>query len=79
MKVPHKRVSLSLSTPIEEIEMEWISPSSFALTSMEGVVRIWNVENNRNYSLSIADANQDNANFAIVSGKFSCCKYTETT
>jgi WD40 repeat protein len=76
MKVPHKRVQLSLNAPPEKIAMEWIAPSSFALTSNEGLVRIWNVESNRNYSLSLSDGVSDNANFAIISGKFSSCKYT---
>lgn len=79
MRVPHKRVSLSLSAPVDKVNLEWISPSSFALTSHEGVVRIWNVENNRNYSLSITDGLADNGNFAMVSGKFSSCRYTENT
>jgi len=49
---PDKKVKLSLSATAEKIESEWIDPSSFVISSGEGIIRLWNVESDSNYTLS---------------------------
>jgi intraflagellar transport protein 140 len=76
---PDKKVKLSLSASAEKIESEWIDPSSFVISSGEGIIRLWNVETDSNYNLSLADAQKDQGGITILTGKILTSKFDKRT
>lgn len=76
---PDKKVKLSLSASAEKIESEWIDPSSFVISSGEGIIRLWNVETDSNYNLSLADAQKDQGGITILTGKILTAKFDKRT
>lgn len=54
-----KKVKLSLSSEAKYLKMCWVAPCSFAITSWDNIVRMWNLKEDSNYSLNLSDINRE--------------------
>lgn len=78
-ETPHIRNKLTITADPRLIRMQWIEPTSFAITCGDSYIRIWNVESNQNYALTFVDPNQSHSGITIINGKVITCKFNQAT
>jgi WD40 repeat protein len=68
MTAPDKKVRLPVSSDAKSVKLCWMDPCSFGISSWDGLVRLWNLKNDSNYTLNLSDINRDNQGMAFIMG-----------